>query len=176
MKAKNIFILFVVFAIVFSLAACAPTPKVSNFYMAKDEQGANKTGQKLDLEGSLNLCIGNNVKLSHADNSILSEFKKDHLLKSLRVNDALEVMKRIWLMPTFEVHGIAGGYQGPGVKTIVPPTATAIVSCRLVPNMEPKAEESCSTVARQKSFPKLFTEKYKNAAALCPHIQIPVIE
>lgn len=44
-----------------------------------DDQGANKTGQKLDLEGSLNLCIGNNVKLSHADNSILSEFKKDHL-------------------------------------------------------------------------------------------------
>ena len=29
----------------------------------------------------------------------------------------LDVMKRIWLMPTFEVHGIAGGYQGPGVKT-----------------------------------------------------------
>lgn len=44
-----------------------------------DDQGANKTGQKLDLEGSLNLCIGNNVRLSHADNSILSEFKKDHL-------------------------------------------------------------------------------------------------
>ncbi len=66
------------------------------------------------------------------------EFKKDHLLKSLRVDDALEVMKRIWLMPTFEVHGIAGGYQGPGVKTIIPPSATAIVSCRLVPNMEPK--------------------------------------
>lgn len=66
------------------------------------------------------------------------EFKKDHLLKSLRVDDPLEVMKRIWLMPTFEVHGIAGGYQGPGVKTIIPPSATAIVSCRLVPNMEPK--------------------------------------
>ena len=68
----------------------------------------------------------------------VKEFKKDHLLRSLRVNDALEVMKRIWMMPTFEVHGIAGGYQGPGVKTIVPPTATAIISCRLVPNMEPK--------------------------------------
>ena len=47
-------------------------------------------------------------------------------------------MKRIWTMPTFEVHGIAGGYQGPGVKTIIPPKATAIVSCRLVPNMDPK--------------------------------------
>lgn len=66
------------------------------------------------------------------------EFKKDHLFKSLRVDDPLEVMKRIWMMPTFEVHGIAGGYQGPGVKTIIPPKATAIVSCRLVPDMDPK--------------------------------------
>jgi acetylornithine deacetylase/succinyl-diaminopimelate desuccinylase-like protein len=66
------------------------------------------------------------------------DFKKDHLYKKLRVEDAMEVMKRIWMMPTFEVHGIAGGYQGPGVKTIIPPKATAIVSCRLVPKMSPK--------------------------------------
>ncbi len=65
----------------------------------------------------------------------VKDFKRDHLFRSLRVNDALEVMKRIWTMPTFEVHGIAGGYQGPGVKTIIPPKATAIVSCRLVPKM-----------------------------------------
>ncbi len=65
----------------------------------------------------------------------MKDFKRDHLFRSLRVNDALEVMKRIWMMPTFEVHGIAGGYQGPGVKTIIPPKATAIVSCRLVPKM-----------------------------------------
>jgi len=66
------------------------------------------------------------------------DFKKDHLFRSLRVEDPLDVMKRIWMMPTFEVHGIAGGYQGPGVKTIIPPKATAIVSCRLVPDMNPK--------------------------------------
>ena len=65
----------------------------------------------------------------------VKDFKKDHLFRSLRTNDALEVMKRIWTMPTFEVHGIAGGYHGPGVKTIIPPKATAIVSCRLVPKM-----------------------------------------
>lgn len=62
-------------------------------------------------------------------------FKKDHLFRSLRVNDPVAIMKRLWCLPTFEVHGIAGGYQGPGLKTIVPPRATAIVSCRLVPNM-----------------------------------------
>ena len=65
----------------------------------------------------------------------VKDFKKDHLFRSLRVDDAIEVMKRIWMMPTFEVHGIAGGYQGPGVKTIIPPKATAIISCRLVPKM-----------------------------------------
>src|SRR5436309_7741783 len=66
------------------------------------------------------------------------DFRRDHLFRSLRVDDPLEIMKRVWMMPTFEVHGIAGGYQGPGVKTIIPPKATAIVSCRLVPNMNPK--------------------------------------
>ena len=66
------------------------------------------------------------------------DFKRDHMFRSLRVNDALEIMKRVWMMPTFEVHGIAGGYQGPGVKTIIPPKATVIVSCRLVPEMDPK--------------------------------------
>jgi acetylornithine deacetylase/succinyl-diaminopimelate desuccinylase-like protein len=66
------------------------------------------------------------------------DFKRDHMFRSLRVDDPLEIMKRVWMMPTFEVHGIAGGYQGPGVKTIIAPKATAIVSCRLVPNMNPK--------------------------------------
>jgi acetylornithine deacetylase/succinyl-diaminopimelate desuccinylase-like protein len=61
-------------------------------------------------------------------------FKKDHLFKSIRTNDALEVMKRIWAMPTFEIHGVVGGYTGPGVKTIIPPRAEVKVSCRLVPN------------------------------------------
>ena len=61
-------------------------------------------------------------------------FKKDHLFKKLRTNDALDVMKRIWALPTFEVHGLVGGYTGPGIKTIVPPRAEIKVSCRLVPN------------------------------------------
>jgi acetylornithine deacetylase/succinyl-diaminopimelate desuccinylase-like protein len=68
----------------------------------------------------------------------VKDFKRDHLYKKLRVEDPLEVMKRIWMMPTFEVHGIAGGYQGERIKTIIPPEATAIVSCRLVPNMNPR--------------------------------------
>ena len=61
-------------------------------------------------------------------------FKKDHLFKSLRTNDALDLMKRIWAQPTFEIHGMIGGYTGPGVKTVIPPRGEVKVSCRLVPN------------------------------------------
>jgi acetylornithine deacetylase/succinyl-diaminopimelate desuccinylase-like protein len=68
----------------------------------------------------------------------VKKFKKDHGFKSIRTEDADEVMKRIWAMPTFEVHGLVGGYTGPGIKTIIPPRAVAKISCRLVPNQDPK--------------------------------------
>jgi acetylornithine deacetylase/succinyl-diaminopimelate desuccinylase-like protein len=73
----------------------------------------------------------------HAGFSV-SGFKKVYQLSSLRARDPLEVMQAIWTRPTLEVHGIAGGYQGPGIKTIVPPYAEAKLSLRLVPNQTPK--------------------------------------
>jgi acetylornithine deacetylase/succinyl-diaminopimelate desuccinylase-like protein len=68
----------------------------------------------------------------------VKKFKQDHAFKSLRTDDALEVMTRVWAMPTFEVHGIVGGYSGPGVKTVIPPRCEAKISMRLVPDMDPK--------------------------------------
>ena len=65
-------------------------------------------------------------------------FKKAHHLKQMRTEDPLEVMKRIWGMPTLEVHGVVGGYQGPGLKSIVPPRAEVKASCRLVPGQDPE--------------------------------------
>lgn len=44
------------------------------------------------------------------------------------------VLERVWSRPTMEVHGIAGGFTGAGAKTVIPATATAKVSFRLVPN------------------------------------------
>lgn len=64
-------------------------------------------------------------------------FKSAHELRSLRKVAAREAPQRIWTTPTFEVHGIKGGYQGPGVKTVVPARAEAKVSMRLVPEMRP---------------------------------------
>ncbi|MBV9300935.1 MAG: dipeptidase [Acidobacteriaceae bacterium] len=48
------------------------------------------------------------------------------------------VFARVWARPTFEVHGIAGGFTGAGAKTVIPATATAKVSMRLVPKQDPQ--------------------------------------
>ena len=66
-----------------------------------------------------------------------AEFKRVHGFRSLRYEDAADITRRIWALPTLEVHGIAGGYQGPGVKSVIPPWAEAKLSMRLVPDMTP---------------------------------------
>jgi hypothetical protein len=50
-------------------------------------------------------------------------FQRDHHVTSLRETRPLEVMRRLWATPTFEVHGVVGGYTGPGVKAAIPPRA-----------------------------------------------------
>lgn len=64
-------------------------------------------------------------------------FRRSQGLHSMRAQDPAEVTSRLWARPTMEVHGIRGGYQGDGVKTIVPPRAEAKISFRLVPPQEP---------------------------------------
>jgi acetylornithine deacetylase/succinyl-diaminopimelate desuccinylase-like protein len=63
-------------------------------------------------------------------------FMRDHDLMSLRTESPMKVMKRIWGRPTMEVHGVVGGYTGPGIKSAVPPRAEVKMSCRLVPDMD----------------------------------------
>ncbi len=79
-------------------------------------------------------------------------FKKAHHLKLMRSEDQLEVMKRIWGMPTMEIHGVVGGYQGPGVKSIVPPRAEVKASFRLVPGQDPeKIKKSLRAAIKEKN-------------------------
>jgi acetylornithine deacetylase/succinyl-diaminopimelate desuccinylase-like protein len=47
------------------------------------------------------------------------------------------VLERVWSRPTFEVHGIAGGFTAAGAKTVIPAKAVAKVSFRIVPRQNP---------------------------------------
>lgn len=53
-------------------------------------------------------------------------------------------LEMVWNQPTFEINGMSGGYTGEGFKTVLPGTATAKVSFRLVGNHDP--------IAIQKAF------------------------
>jgi acetylornithine deacetylase/succinyl-diaminopimelate desuccinylase-like protein len=68
-------------------------------------------------------------------------FKKKEFLKEEVTGKALtglkkySVFERTWALPTFEIHGIKGGFVGEGAKTVIPAAATAKVSLRLVPGL-----------------------------------------
>jgi acetylornithine deacetylase/succinyl-diaminopimelate desuccinylase-like protein len=64
------------------------------------------------------------------------------------------VFERTWARPTFEVHGIAGGFTAAGAKTVIPAKATAKVSIRLVPNQDPQ-----KVIAAFKEFVRKQTPK-----------------
>src|SRR4051794_39857760 len=62
------------------------------------------------------------------------EFLRDEVTgKKLTGLENRSVFERVWALPTFEIHGIKGGFIGEGAKTVIPAQATAKVSLRLVP-------------------------------------------
>ncbi|HTU00207.1 MAG TPA: dipeptidase, partial [Candidatus Sulfotelmatobacter sp.] len=61
-------------------------------------------------------------------------------------------LERLWTRPTLEVNGLLSGFTGEGAKTVLPATAMAKVSMRLVPNQNP------NKIAR------LFTDHIKRIA------------
>jgi acetylornithine deacetylase/succinyl-diaminopimelate desuccinylase-like protein len=106
----------------------------------------------------------------------VSAYKKAHHLKKMRTEDPLEVMKRIWGMPTLEIHGVVGGYQGPGLKSIVPPRAEVKGSCRLVPGQDPQKLKRLITAAVKERNPDVKIQFESQAPAFRTVLEGPLPE
>ena len=66
------------------------------------------------------------------------EFRGALGVASLDGEAGYTTLERKWARPTCDVNGLFGGYQGPGPKTVLPGTAGAKLSFRLVPDQDPK--------------------------------------
>ncbi len=63
---------------------------------------------------------------------------KAHLgIDELHGEPGYTTYERLWVRPTLEVVGMWGGFQGEGIKTVLPREAHAKISCRLVPYQDP---------------------------------------
>jgi len=84
-----------------------------------------------------------------------SEFLKHRVqAKALTGLKSYSVLERLWALPTFEIHGITGGFTGNGAKTVIPAEATAKVSLRLVPDQKLKVVERQLAAAVKRLAPK----------------------
>lgn len=81
--------------------------------------------------------------------------------KALVGEPEVPLFERLWARPTFEVHGIRGGFIGEGAKTVIPARAVAKISLRLVADQDPNEAEAQLKKAIAAAVPKGVTAEYK---------------
>ena len=71
------------------------------------------------------------------------------------------LFERLWARPTFEVHGIRGGFTGEGAKTVIPARAVAKISARLVADQRPDEATEQIKKAIAAACPKGVTAEFR---------------
>jgi acetylornithine deacetylase/succinyl-diaminopimelate desuccinylase-like protein len=69
--------------------------------------------------------------------NVAAALKRNMGVNALPGEQDYDPIERLGFRPTLEVHGIVGGFVGEGAKTVIPAAATAKVSLRLPPELDP---------------------------------------
>jgi acetylornithine deacetylase/succinyl-diaminopimelate desuccinylase-like protein len=83
-----------------------------------------------------------------------TKYRKELGAPKLFGETGYSTLERVWARPTFEVNGLLSGFTGEGAKTVLPATAMAKVSMRLVPDQDPKKVGDLFEAYLQKISPK----------------------
>jgi acetylornithine deacetylase/succinyl-diaminopimelate desuccinylase-like protein len=107
------------------------------------------------------------VKLTKQERENFSKFKFSEKkyaaelgVSELYGEEGFSTIERTWARPTLDCNGIFGGFTGKGAKTVLPSSATAKISMRLVPNQDPD------------KIAKLFTKYIKQLAPKSVKVKI----
>ena len=95
-------------------------------------------------------------------------FRAEAGAKALNGESKFSFLERVWARPTFEVHGIVGGWVGAGAKTVIPAAATAKCSMRLVPGQRANEVAGLLKKAVKKYAPKFADVKVEILSASDP--------
>ena len=73
--------------------------------------------------------------------------------------EGFDTLERVWYRPTLDVNGLLSGFTGEGAKTVLPATAMAKISMRLVPDQDPHAiSEAFDAYVRELAPPGIEVE------------------
>ena len=85
----------------------------------------------------------------------------------------IPLFERLWARPTFEVHGIRGGFTGEGAKTVIPARAVAKISTRLVADQDPEEAAGQLRAAVRQACPRGVTAELKVLSSAPPSLVDP---
>jgi acetylornithine deacetylase/succinyl-diaminopimelate desuccinylase-like protein len=95
---------------------------------------------KVTVEGFYDRVIPltDDERKAFADLNDDEEAKKREIgVTELFGEEGFTAIERTWARPTLEINGLFGGFQGEGIKTVLPSEASAKITCRLVPDQDP---------------------------------------
>jgi acetylornithine deacetylase/succinyl-diaminopimelate desuccinylase-like protein len=105
-------------------------------------------------------------ELSEDERKLMNEAPGENYVETVGIPETVPergftVNEHIMARPTLEINGLTSGYQGEGTKTIIPSSASAKLTCRLVPGQDPQKIQDLLVSYIEENAPKGVTVSVK---------------